>query len=93
MLTRFLEQRPGFGILASFTGIGTSVTSFFHDLGFLFSLGGAVFGCMAGYYTWRVQRHKWQREQLQDPQAIQRKQLKDNYRRDRDALQNYYENL
>lgn len=61
MLTQFLERRPSFGILASFSGFGASLVSFLHNASIVVGFAGAVFGLLAGIYTWRIKRREWQR--------------------------------
>ena len=62
ILAEFLERRPHFGILASLTGVGTSLVTWLQAGTIVLSFLGAAFGFAAGFYTWRVQRHKWARE-------------------------------
>lgn len=50
---------PHLGIVASITGFLTSILSLVNVLSVVFGLAGAIFGCLAGYYTWRVQRLKY----------------------------------
>ena len=64
MLRSFIERWPAFGIVASFTGVGTSVITFVHAMTPILSLAGALFGFFAGFYTFLIQRHKWLRESV-----------------------------
>jgi hypothetical protein len=57
----FLERRPGFGIIASITGLGTSVLSVLHAASIVLGCGGALFGLLAGFYTWRIKKLHWER--------------------------------
>lgn len=59
----FLERRPGVGILASVSGLGASVVSWFQAASIVIGFVGAIFGLLAGYYTWRVKRQEWLRTQ------------------------------
>lgn len=63
MLVQFLERRPGFGIVASLTGLGTSILSWLHAASVIVGFAGAVFGLLAGFYTWRVKKREWERTQ------------------------------
>lgn len=63
VISQFLERRPGVGIFASFSGFGVSLTSLIHTGTLVLGFGGAIFGLLAGYYTYRIQKHKWEREQ------------------------------
>jgi membrane associated rhomboid family serine protease len=59
----FIERRPGVGIFASVSGLLTSLTSLIQAVSIFIGLGGAIFGLLAGYYTFRIQRKKWLKEQ------------------------------
>ncbi len=61
MIREFLEQRPQVGIVASVAGFGTSVVSWIQAASVAIGLAGAVFGLLAGYYTWRTSRAKYQK--------------------------------
>jgi hypothetical protein len=63
MLVEFLERRPSVGILASFTGTSAALVTWLQAATPILSFLGAAFGFGAGFYTWRIQRHKWEREQ------------------------------
>lgn len=63
MLSRWIEAKPYFGIFASLSGFGASVLSFFQSASIVLGFVGAVFGLLAGYYTWRVKREHWKRIQ------------------------------
>lgn len=60
-VSRWIEAKPHFGIVASFAGFGASLFAVVKDLSVVLSFGGAVFGFLAGYYTWRVKREHWLR--------------------------------
>ena len=62
MVRGFIERWPQVGICASFTGLGASAVTLLQTGTIVFSFLGAVFGCAAGFYTWHVQRAKWDRE-------------------------------
>lgn len=62
-LAAFIEKKPHFGILASLSGFGVSLLSLLHVATIVLGFGGAVFGLLAGYYTYRIKRHHWEREQ------------------------------
>lgn len=63
----FLERRPGVGILASVSGLGASVVSWFQAASIVIGFCGAIFGLLAGYYTYRVKRQEWLRLQQSKP--------------------------
>lgn len=59
---RFLERFPHVGIFASFSGFGASVLAAAKVISIFAGAAGAIFGCVAGYYTMRCWHHKWKRE-------------------------------
>jgi len=59
----FLERSPHWGILGSFTGFGATLFAWAQHASVLLSLAGAVFGFLAGVYTFLIKRHQWKREQ------------------------------
>jgi hypothetical protein len=66
MLVQFLERRPGFGIFASLTGLGTSILSWLHAASVVVGFAGAVFGLLAGFYTYRCKKREWERKSAND---------------------------
>lgn len=56
---RFIERFPHAGIFASLSGFGASLLTAAKVLSVFFGFAGAVFGCIAGYYTMRVWHKKW----------------------------------
>ncbi len=54
-----IRQYPAVGILASVGGFVTSLSSLTAQVSVFIGFIGAVFGCIAGYYTMRVQCRKW----------------------------------
>jgi hypothetical protein len=61
MLTEWLESKPHFGIVASLSGFFTSILAFMEDVSIILGFLGAVFGLLAGYYTWKIKREHWKR--------------------------------
>ena len=59
----WLESRPQIGIVASLSGFTASLLALFQDLSIILGFLGAIFGFVAGYYTWRVKREHWKRVQ------------------------------
>ena len=56
---KLVDRFPHVGILAGVSGLATSVLALIHIFSLVFGLAGAVFGCLAGFYTWRIQRLKF----------------------------------
>ena len=56
-----LSRNPWTGILASISGFATSLVSILQMASVAIGLIGAVFGCAAGYYTYRIQKRKFER--------------------------------
>jgi len=58
-----LEAHPSLGWFGSFLALFLSWISWLLThvtaIAQILALGGAVFGFMAGYYTWRIQRDSW----------------------------------
>jgi len=65
-ITELIEQRPHVGIIASAGGFVTSLLSYMQEINILLGTVGAIFGIVAGYYTFRVKRRNWQDLQKQD---------------------------
>lgn len=59
MLSKFVCDRPALGITASISGFGVSVLSFLQNAGIVIGFLGAVFGLLAGFYTWRIKKDHW----------------------------------
>jgi uncharacterized membrane protein len=55
----FFSRHPSVGIVASVSGFVTSIASALQFAGVVIGLIGAVFGCAAGYYTYRIQKRKF----------------------------------
>lgn len=62
MVHEFIERNPHVGILASLSGIGVSVVGWLHYFNIILETGGAAFGLLAGFYTFRIKLHHWRRE-------------------------------
>jgi len=62
MLSDFIERKPHLGIIASVAGFASSFVSFLQAASVIIGFLGAVFGLLAGFYTWRIKRHQWQKE-------------------------------
>jgi len=61
MLSKWVESKPYFGIIASVSGFGASVLAILKDLSVVLGFMGALLGLFAGYYTWRIKREHWNR--------------------------------
>jgi hypothetical protein len=59
-LESLADRYPHVGICATIAGLGASVLTWMKVLTIVFGFGGALIGFIAGYYTFRVQRRKWQ---------------------------------
>lgn len=59
LIEGYFDRNPHVGILASFAGFSTTVVSAMNSLSMVFGFVGALFGCIAGYYTMRCQYRKW----------------------------------
>jgi hypothetical protein len=79
MITGFLERRPGLGIFASIAGFAGSLVSFLQTMSVFIGFVGAIFGLLAGFYTYRIQRRRWD--------AIDRATRQQNDRDDRTTRQ------
>jgi len=70
-LQHFLEQHPAWGWLVTLVnGAMTSGVWFVGHLdeaGKIFAFAAAVFGCIAGWYTLRIQRRTWKRGETRPP--------------------------
>jgi hypothetical protein len=55
----WLETRPSIGIVASLSGFTASLLAILQQISIILGLVGAIFGLLAGYYTWRVKREHW----------------------------------
>lgn len=59
-----IENHPSLGWFGSFIAMLLSWLSWLiensNHIAQVFGVGAAVFGFMAGYYTWRIQRATWQ---------------------------------
>ena len=66
ILETLLERKPSFGIVASISGFGASIMAYLQQISIILGFVGAVFGCAAGYYTFRVKKHQWERERQKD---------------------------
>jgi membrane protein DedA with SNARE-associated domain len=53
------DKYPAVGLVVSTGGALTSVLAFTAHISVLIGFVGAVFGCIAGYYTMRCQMRKW----------------------------------
>lgn len=62
-LADWLYQKPHWGIVASATGFGASFLTLLADASIIVGFAGAVFGCIAGYYTFRIKRSHWKKLQ------------------------------
>lgn len=62
MVHDFIEKNPHVGILASLSGFGVSVVGWLHYFNLALETGAAVFGLLAGIYTFRIKLHHWKRE-------------------------------
>lgn len=60
-MAEFLERNPVFGIIASAGGLAAPLMSWLQLIGLLLGLGGAFFGLLAGFYTWKLSRAKARR--------------------------------
>lgn len=59
LLHKFLERRPGLGIFASISGFAGSILAYMQQISIVLGFFGAIFGCVAGYVTMRVQLRRW----------------------------------
>ncbi len=59
MLSKWIERRPEFGILASFSGFSVTLLTWLHAASVVFGFAGAVLGFVAGYYTFRIKKAQW----------------------------------
>lgn len=66
LLHKFIERNPHVGIFASMAGFGASLLTVVHVLSILVGFVGAIFGCIAGYYTMRCHYRKWQKAKSDD---------------------------
>lgn len=70
-LNRVVEQHPVLGYIGSFFALLMSWLTWFiehaGDFAQFFGLGAALFGFIAGYYTFRIQRRTWKRGETRPP--------------------------
>lgn len=59
MLAEFIERRPSFGIVASAAGFGASLLSWINTATTILGFLAAIFGFVAGVYTWRIKKAHW----------------------------------
>lgn len=59
MLAEFIERRPSFGIVASAAGFGASLLSWINTATTILGFLAALFGFVAGFYTFKVKRAHW----------------------------------
>lgn len=62
MVHEFIERNPHIGILASLSGWGASIFGWLHSINIILETGAAIFGLLAGIYTFRIKLHHWNRE-------------------------------
>lgn len=60
-IAALIERRPGMGILASLTGLSTSILAMLQQASIIISFCGACLALVAGYYTFRIKRAHWLR--------------------------------
>jgi hypothetical protein len=58
-LSQFIERNPHAGIFASIAGFTGSFISFLQQASVVIGFIGAVFGLLAGVYTFRIKRRHW----------------------------------
>jgi hypothetical protein len=61
MLTSWIERRPIYGILASFSGFSVTLLTWMHAASVVLGFAGAVLGFIAGCYTFLIKRSQWKR--------------------------------
>lgn len=55
----FIERRPVYGILASFSGFGVTILTWLHAASVVLGFAGALFGFLAGFYTFLIKKSHW----------------------------------